>query len=76
MTISDQIRKAISESQKPLHVLAAESGVSSSMLWRFMNGKDIRLETADRLAEFFGLELAPSKASKRPAKGGKKTRRT
>jgi hypothetical protein len=29
------------------------------MITNFLNGKDIRLETADKLAAYFGLELRP-----------------
>jgi plasmid maintenance system antidote protein VapI len=55
--ISEQLREAIRESEKSVTAIAADSQIPQPMLTRFVNGKDIRLQTADRLAEYFGVEL-------------------
>lgn len=69
MTISDQLRAAIEA--HGLYATARDSGIAYAMLHRFFTGeRDLRLQTADRLAEFFGLELQPKEPkTKRRAKG-------
>jgi plasmid maintenance system antidote protein VapI len=59
MTISDDLRDAIRDSGKSVTALAKECGVPQPMLTRFVNGKDVRLETANKLAAYFGLTLQP-----------------
>jgi len=63
MPISSQLREAIKQSGLSLNQIAKAAGVSQSTLTTFLTGgpgrdRDVRLErTADKLAEFFGLEL-------------------
>jgi plasmid maintenance system antidote protein VapI len=59
-TIAESLRQAIRTSGSSVYSLAKETSIPQSMLTRFVNGKDIRLETADRLAKFFGLSLKKS----------------
>jgi transcriptional regulator with XRE-family HTH domain len=48
-------------SPKTSYQLAKEAGVSQIMVSRFLSGKrDIRLATADRLAQVLGLKLVAS----------------
>ena len=70
MTISDQLRKAIAETGMTQAALAKSSGISQSMLARFINGKGVHVETADKLAAYFNLELTPAaaKSAKKPTK--------
>lgn len=57
-TIVDQLKHAIENSGQTPYRIAKESGVSSPVLTRFLNGdRDIRLETAALLASYLGLEL-------------------
>jgi len=57
MSISDQLRAAILNYES-VNALAEDSGVSQSVLQRFVaEERDVRLATVDRLAAFFGLEL-------------------
>jgi len=70
-TISDTIRAAIRASGKTGAQLARESGVSEATLSRFMGTPSKKLygDSADALAEYFGLELQPkAKPSKARAK--------
>jgi hypothetical protein len=67
MTLSDQIKAAINDSGLSIRQLAEATGVAQPIISRFVStdadqSRDIRLATADKLAEYFGLELAPSKA--------------
>ena len=65
-TMTEVLRKAIAESPVSINSLATEAGISKSQLSRFMSTapkqrRDIRLETADRLANVLGLVLGPAK---------------
>ena len=68
MSISDQLREKNAASGKSLKAIERESGVPQPMMTRFVNGFDIRLMTADKLAEYFGLELQPRKKKRRKPK--------
>lgn len=61
-TMTDVIRQAIVDSKIPLLRLSNETGVARASLIRFLrNETSIRLDVADKLAEYFGLELQPRK---------------
>ncbi len=61
MPLQDQLRDAVKASGKTLNAVACESGVPQPMLFNFMRGKDIRLKTAAKLAEYFGMRLTVPK---------------
>ena len=73
LTNTDILRRAIKESGKRLIVISRETGIPYSPLWRFTDGTDIVLETADELATHFGLMFQPmesvaqKKVKKKPA---------
>lgn len=57
MAISDQLREAM-QNYGSIYRVAKDSGVSQPILHRFYHGeRDLRLETADQLAAFFGMRL-------------------
>jgi len=57
--ISDLLRRTIAESGVPYLVLERETGVTRSSIMRFVRGDQyLRLDMADRLAAYFGLELS------------------
>ncbi len=67
-TMTETLRQAIIESGLPMLTLANESGVERVSLIRFKRGEQsLRLDCADKLAVYFGLELRPTR---RKAKGG------
>jgi hypothetical protein len=69
MSITDRLRKEIRDRQS-VYVVAKGSGISHPVLLRFAKGeRDIRLATAAKLADYFGLELAPKV---KPTKGSAK----
>ena len=57
-TMTDTLKKAIAESGKSLIGIQRETGVNRISLIRFMRGEtSLRLDVADKLAVYFGLEL-------------------
>jgi plasmid maintenance system antidote protein VapI len=67
--ITDALRKAINDSGITSKALARETGVQRPSIVRFRRGdQSLRLDLADRIAAYFGLELTPRKATKRKAK--------
>jgi plasmid maintenance system antidote protein VapI len=56
--ISDLLRRTIVESGIPYKALERETGVTRASIMRFVRGdQSLRLDMADRLAAYFGLEL-------------------
>ena len=60
----DLIRQEIEKSDKSRYVIARESGVLQSQLSRFMQGKALTCESAEKLLEYFGYELRKRKGTK------------
>lgn len=70
--ITDVLRQAILDSGLPLLRIARETGVQRASLSRFVRGKNsLRLDVADKLAAYFGLELTTpeTKPTNKNAKG-------
>jgi plasmid maintenance system antidote protein VapI len=56
--ISDLLRRTIAKSGISYNTLQKETGVTRASIMRFVRGdQSIRLDRADRLAAFLGLEL-------------------
>jgi hypothetical protein len=65
MKLSERIRKAVLTSQKTRYAIAIGSGVDHAVLRRFMRGeRDIKLTTAENLAEYLDLELVHKRRKK------------
>lgn len=59
--ISELLRSTIANSEIPLLVLQKETGVQRASIMRFLRGEQsLRLDVADKLAAYFGLELKSS----------------
>jgi len=70
--LAKSLRKAIIESGMTHYSLGKVSGVDTAVIDRFVSGeRDIRLETAGRIAESLGYRLAQYELQK-PAKTGAK----
>ena len=68
MALQDQFRQAIEDSGLTLYRIAKGSGIAYQVLHRFARGeRDLTLETASRLADYFGMRLT---RPKRPKTGG------
>ena len=60
-SLSEDLREAIRRSGKPVYQIAKAANVSQIVVSRFLSGeRDIRMETADRLAEVLDLKLGTS----------------
>lgn len=56
--ISEELRRAIQESGLSFKALEKETGVLRQSLMKFVRGEQsLRLDIADKLAAYFGLEL-------------------
>jgi hypothetical protein len=69
MKLSERIRESVINSKKTRYAIAVGSGVDHAVLRRFMRGeRDIKLTTAENLAEFLELELVEKKRKQRSQK--------
>jgi plasmid maintenance system antidote protein VapI len=68
MALENQLRQAVRDSGLTLYAVAKGAGIAYPVLYRFARGeRDLTLETASRLADFFSMRLT---RPKRPKKGG------
>ena len=59
-TLSDVLRNMIVESGVSYKSLSRDTGVARASIRRFVDGRQsLRLDMADRLAEYFNLRLVP-----------------
>ena len=64
-SISDAIRRAIAESGMAHIAIQRATGVQRISIMRFMRGEQsLRLDKADKLAAYFGLEVIQRKQRK------------
>jgi len=57
--LSQALKDALRASDKSMYQIAQEAGISQIVVSRFLSGeRDIRMATADKLAEALGLKLA------------------
>jgi transcriptional regulator with XRE-family HTH domain len=64
--VTHALKRAIADSGLSLYQISKDTGVSASVLTRFMNGeRDIQLSTADKLAEFFSLQISIPKPTRK-----------
>lgn len=62
-TMTDTLRRAIAESGLSFKELQRRTGVVRQSLMKFARGEQsLRLDHADKLVEFFGMELTERKA--------------
>ena len=62
-TMTEAIRKAIAESDLSFKSLERETGVLRQSLMKFAAGEQtLRLDAADKMAEFFGIKISRRKA--------------
>lgn len=69
LSITGTLRKAIADSEMTFQALERESGVVRQSLMKFARGeRHMRGDMLDKLADYFGLELRPTRSAKRKAK--------
>lgn len=62
LTITVALRQAINDSELSFKALERETGVVRQSLMKFARGeRSLRLDMADKLAKFFGLEITKRK---------------
>ena len=61
-SVSEQIRKAILDSDETRYRIAKETGIEEATLCRFMSGeRGLSMMAIDCLAEYFGYKLVKAK---------------
>jgi plasmid maintenance system antidote protein VapI len=61
MTMTETLRKAVRTSGQSMYAIAAAAGLTRPSLSRFMaETQSLRLDMADKLAAYLGLELRPA----------------
>jgi plasmid maintenance system antidote protein VapI len=65
VTIGERLRDAIYESGLTHYRIGKDTGIGADQVSRFVEGRDIRISTADKLAGYFGLVLKPKRAKRR-----------
>ena len=61
-SMTDALRQAIAESDMSFREIERETGLKRQSLMKFARGEQsLRLNLADRLASFFGLDIVPRK---------------
>lgn len=83
MSLTDKLRDEINGSEHSFKALERETGVLRQSLMKFARGEtSLRLDMADKLASFFGLEVqaaakkaAPKAAPKAAAKPAAKAKK-
>jgi len=63
--IIEKIRKRIKASGKSLNQIGRDTGIDKAALSRIMNGGSCKVETADILFKYFGIELIQKKRKKK-----------
>ena len=62
MSLTEQLKAAIFASGKSFYRITKDTGVAGAILIRFANEeRGMRLETADKLAAYLGMELTPTR---------------
>jgi plasmid maintenance system antidote protein VapI len=65
-TMTEVIRRAVLDCGRPLQQVAEAAGIERASLSRFVRGqRTLRLDMADRLAAYFGLELKQTRRPRR-----------
>jgi plasmid maintenance system antidote protein VapI len=63
--MTETLRRVMAESELSHSAIAEKTGVQRMSIVRFLNGtQSLRLDVADKLAVFFGLEVVQSKPRK------------
>ena len=69
MTMSETLRKKVMtdfENGESFRAIERDTGVLRQSLMKFVRGEtSLRLDVADKLAAYYGLELKPAEQSKR-----------
>ena len=71
-SLSGTLRRAMERSGLTLYRIMKDTGIDYTTVFEFYHGRrDVRISTAERLADYLGLELVP-RGKARPAKAGRR----
>jgi hypothetical protein len=65
--LRDALNQALAD--QSLRAVARGAGVPQPSLTRFLHGSSLRLDVAEKVAAFLGLELRPRRAGQRKGRG-------
>lgn len=65
MTIIDTLRKEIKACGKSRYQISKDTGIDNAALCRIMQGGSCKVETADKLLDYFRIELVKKKGNKK-----------
>lgn len=57
VSIADRLRAALKRDGRTPYAIAKEAGIAPIVLSRFIHGKSVTLETAEKIARVVGLNL-------------------
>jgi len=63
--LTKAIKKAINQSGQTPCGVARAAGIEPSSVYRFLEGGELKISSVDRLAEHLGLELKPTKKTRK-----------
>lgn len=67
ISLADQLRDALKQSGLTMFRISKESGVEESVLYRFVTfERGVQMDTAEKLAAYFGMNLTPPIIRQRP----------
>jgi len=66
VSLTERLRQAIRESGESYNALSRATGLAVPVISRFAKAeRSLKIESADKLAAYFGLELCPIRPSKK-----------
>lgn len=68
--LSEQLRQAIKADGRTAYAIAKAADLEPDALYRFQEGKDLRLSSASKVAAVLDLRLAPAKRRGRKKASG------
>jgi hypothetical protein len=66
--LAEQLRTAIAADGRTHYAIAKDAGVEPDLIYRFVDGKDLRFSSVAKIAAALDLQLAPVKRRRRNAK--------
>ena len=65
-SFSDQLRRAVRESELTRYAISVKTGIDQGTLCRFIRGeRGMSLDSVDRLMECLGLEIRPRRGKRK-----------
>ena len=59
--IGDRLRERLESGSVTVYAVSKATGLASNSLYKFLDGSDLSLASVELLADFFEMELSPTK---------------